>query len=255
MGAVSSNSISAVSEINQTMLNTSNNECYSTSSVSVTDNTYNIVCTGHCDNINGINISGSLNSTCSVLQSASQLATNNIATQLEQSSKVESDLFNDFLLLNRSHNSADMLQSVVNSNISTASNLCSSDSYIDSSNNVVNITAGSAGNVNGIIISADANSSCQIQALSKMAAYNSLQAAVSQKSKVMGMFVAIITTLIMGLVVVVIAVVILFASGTIITGVTKAISTSKQQKQDRGTSESDTLDDVISDAEAMTSDL
>lgn len=252
MGASSSNSARAVSEINQTMLNTSNNECYSTSNVSVTGSTFNITCTGHCDTIVGIDISGSLNSTCTILQSASQLATNNITSQLEQQSKVESDLFNDFLLYNRSHNSADILQSVVNSNISTASNVCVSDSYIDGSDSVVNINTGSAGSVTGIVISADANSSCQIQALSKMTAYNSLQASLAQKSKVMGMFVAIITTMIIGLVIVVIAVVILFASGTIITGVTKAVSSSKHPN--RGSeSETDMLNDVISDAESITS--
>ena len=130
--------------------------------------------------------------------------------------------------------------------------MCVSDSYIDGSDSVVNINTGSAGSVTGIVISADANSSCQIQALSKMTAYNSLQASLAQKSKVMGMFVAIITTMIIGLVIVVIAVVILFASGTIITGVTKAVSSSKHPN--RGSeSETDMLNDVISDAESITS--
>lgn len=241
MGSTSSNSMRAVASVNQSMLNTSNNQCYSNSSVSVTGNTFNLTCTGNCNSITGINIQGSLNSTCTILQASSQLATTNIASQLDQQAIVQNDLFNDFLFYTSSSNSADLLQSVVNSNISTSSNVCVSDSYIDSTDNVVNISTGSAGSVTGVVVSADANSSCQIQALSKMTAYNNLQAALSQKSKVMGMFVAIITVLVIGVVIVTIAIVALFATGKIVTG----FANSSKGKNDNRSREEALLNDII----------
>ncbi len=210
MGNTTSNSTSIKQDTQNNFLTVNNNTCSAFTSVDQSNNVVNA--TNVKGDVTLFTITGNVSASCAINQQVTQSATTILAAQAQQTSKTETDFFNDGVLYSGASNSANIQQSISNNMTSINSNTCNSQVLVSQDSNTVNLS-GVGGNVTAFNISADANSICSIDNTVSQDAYNSQQASVDQEAVSMGMLVAIMSALVTLAIIGLVVIVVIFGLG------------------------------------------
>lgn len=218
MGNSTSNSASLVQSAFNNFLSTSDNNCFSKNSITVSGNNVVVVADpgAKIGNVNAIDITGYNNASCSINQQIVQTATSILAAQSSQIAKTSNDLFNDGVIYSQDVNSASALQTIMNNITNITSNTCNSivDTTAQNNNIVVYASSGATvGNIKGISVDSNQSSTCTISNITKQDAYNQQQGGLSQLAKNEGMFVAIALAVIACCLIGLIIIIVIFAVG------------------------------------------
>src|SRR3990167_4578056 len=196
MGNSTSNSAKLTQTAVNNFLSTSENSCTAVVNTNVSgNNIVNVAQPGaKIGNVNGIDIQGNNNASCSINQQILQTATSILAAQSSQIAKTSNDLFNDGVIYSQDVNSASALQTIMNNITNVTSNTCNAtvDTKVQNNNIVLFAATGSkVGNIQGISIDSNQTSVCTVSNIAKQDAYNQQQGGLSQTAKNVGMFVAV----------------------------------------------------------------
>jgi len=221
--------------------------------LATTDNTAN----NNVVIVNGVNIGGdftgvslttSTDASCLMVSNMEDSVSNILSASLSQTNKSETDMFNGFQITDDS-NSFNITQSVTNNITQINQATCSANTTVSASNNYVYVTNTSVGgNFVGVTSDASSSANCSMTNIMKNTTYNQAQASASQSNTVEGMFAALVAAFVAVIGLIVFAVIIMFATGSIgYIGYSK----SKTQTPESGQASTSSDDALLSEAEQL----
>lgn len=208
-----------VADIQQTFMNniTQVNEQFCIATVDDTENNNIIIFDGKVNgSFTGIATTISTDATCQMTSTMEDSIENILDAIINQTNNTENDIFGDFTF-NEDTNVFNIRQTVINNISQINLAVCAANTTLSKSNNLIYVQNGARinGDFVGLATTSNTSASCNITNYMKNATYNQGQASGTQKNIIKGMFVALLTILAAIIGIIVIGVIILFATGAI----------------------------------------
>lgn len=166
-------------------------------------------------NFTGVAVTTSTDASCLMVSNMENSISNILAATIQQTNTSETDWFNGFQFTGQT-NSFNVSQSVTNNITQINQATCAANTTVSANNNYVYVTnATIGGNFVGVTSTATATANCNMTNMMKNTTYNQAQANASQSNTIEGMFVAMFGAFVTVVGLIVIAVIILFATGSI----------------------------------------
>lgn len=192
MGIISSSAFSTKQVIQNEFLAQSNQQCISRAQGTVSNTTI-ILNNSEVGNITVESV-GDADLNCIINQQFNASITSQLASQSEQLTSNSTDMFNDFVLLNTSINTAFVNQQIYNNITSITNSTCAATSEQLVNNTLIQANYTTAGDV-GISADSSTSATCTLNNVIAMEAFNQTAADNDQDVDNEGMFVAILTSL------------------------------------------------------------
>ena len=205
----SRSSVSITQRVTNSYLDATQNQCYSSNSGTIEGNTANIG--GDAGDVTVFNISGSMNSTCTINQQIVQTVTSMLQAASNQNNSTTEGL-GGLLQIAGNFNSTDIHQSIMNSITNLTTNTCVATNTNNIENNVLNV-AGNTGNINAFNINSDTNAVCTVTNMVSQVASNQTSANNDQSNIIDSSMLSILTTVIILAIIGFVIVAVLFGAG------------------------------------------
>ena len=167
-------------------------------------------------NFTGVSSTTSTDASCLMVSNMENSVSNILSATIKQTNISETDWFNGFQFT-KEKNTFNISQTVVNNISQITQSTCSSNTTSSTNNNYVYVATGTniGGDFVGVTNAASSSANCSINNVMKNTTYNQAQANADQSNTVKGMFVSIVSAIVLIIGIIVITVIILFSVGAL----------------------------------------